>query len=102
MKIRTTGAAAVLPASKVKSAHEAKVRLNSKSILKTVRARYAPHPIRARPLRYETRTTQSNISVKSYTVATTHDDSVVTNGLFETLIALIALAFDRREVTIEV
>src|SRR6516225_1201026 len=65
LKIKTTGAAAVSPGSKVKSAHEAKVRLNSKSILKTVRARYAPHPIRARPLRYETRTMLSNISHKS-------------------------------------
>jgi hypothetical protein len=44
---------------------------------------------------------QSNISGKSCTVSTTQDDTVVTNGLFKTLMACNTLAVDRREVTIE-
>src|SRR5262245_12362969 len=53
MKIKTAGPATIPPGGKVKSVHEAKAE--SKSILKTVRARQSAWPIRARPLPFEIR-----------------------------------------------
>jgi hypothetical protein len=76
MKIKTTRAAAASPGSKVKPVLEAKAEF--KIEFEDGSSTTFRLPIRALPLRYETRITQSNISGKSCTVSTTSDDSPVT------------------------